>query len=113
MDFLDVDGHDVPATFEAWRALRTDANNAPYDAVMAAFTDDLFVDVTSSKVVATCPGALSLRTVGDVVQAPVHEVEYLYARYGAPTARVKSLAFGEHAISLSSLSLRRSPKGQH
>ena len=52
MDYLTVDGQDVPATFEAWRAFRT-AGGAPFDAVQAAFTDDLLVDVSSSKVVSS------------------------------------------------------------
>ena len=38
MDYLSVDGHDVPATYAAWRALREAVDQAAYTAVRTAFT---------------------------------------------------------------------------
>ena len=91
MDYLAVDGHELPSTYEGWRALRNAPDQAPFAAISTAFEASLLMDVTGSKVVTTCNGALSVRTIGQRIVAPMSEVECLYGRFATPSARVKTL----------------------
>ena len=53
MKYLEVDGHDLPTTYDGWVSLDGD----DLAAIGEVFTDKLFIDISDSVLYKVCPAA--------------------------------------------------------
>ena len=82
----------MPAPAADWVALA----DGDRDTLHAAWSPQLLIDITASKILAACPSALTV-SGAPIRTAPLHEVEYYYARFvfAADDILNSDLVFGE------------------
>ena len=94
MKYLEVDGHDLPTTYDGWVSLDGD----DLAAIGEVFTDKLFIDISDSVLYKACPAAFNVTFTGDTPCAPLHEVESLLSRFARPACTALELLFCQSAL---------------
>ena len=94
MKYLEVDGHDLPTTYDGWVSLDGD----DLAAIGEVFTDKLFIDISDSVLYKVCPAAFNVTFTGDTPCAPLHEVESLLSRFARPACTALELVFCQSAL---------------
>ena len=92
---LSVPNFVLPATYAGWLAV----DEEQLAAIKEVWTADLLIDVHDSQLFTACPGAFTASYVNGRAVAPLHEVEYLLARFLRASDAIRDMKIGELGIS--------------
>ena len=92
---LSVPNFVLPATYAGWLAV----DEEQLAAIKVVWTADLLIDVHDSQLFTACPGAFTASQVNGRAVAPLHEVEYLLARFLRASDAIHDMKIGELGIS--------------
>ena len=94
MHFLTIPGMQPPATHQAWAALDEDE----LAQVGEVYKEQVYVDAHDSPMVTAVKSAFSIRDINGRRCVPVHELEYVLARFGVAVGEAFDLKFMATAI---------------
>ena len=99
MHFLTIPGLQTPATHQAWAALDEDE----LAQVGEVYKEQVYIDAHDSPMVTAVKSAFSIKDINGRRCVPVHELEYVLARFGIAVGDAFDLQFMATAITPSAL----------